>query len=97
VERFVIEYTVSDECTYSCTVTLPIEYKSAEDLIVDFEAAATKAMNLNYFDREFVLGGITFNAGDFFEQDVSSGSEQPKSTYFGPTILTIDEWFAAPR
>lgn len=40
--RLIVEYTESDECTYSCTVTLPVNAESKEQLYLDICAIADK-------------------------------------------------------
>jgi len=40
--KLVIEIHCSDDCTYSYTQTEPVEYKSEEQFLVDFEEWAEK-------------------------------------------------------
>ena len=77
--KLVVRYNVSDGCTFSCDITQPIEYDSAEALIVAFEEAIKEGI------QEFEIGKHTFNACDFI---CESGS------YSLPDIYTLEEWFA---
>lgn len=84
--RLVIEYTVSDGCTYSATNTLPIEYESAEAALIDFESMATELMAKSRETGDFSnlhFGGQEFVVYDFYED----------GKFYAPTILTVDEWF----
>lgn len=42
MERLVIKYTVSDNCTYSCNVVLPIRYSSKQEAKLDFGSTLLK-------------------------------------------------------
>lgn len=77
--RLVIEYIVSDDCTYWSTNTHPVIYESAEAFIVDFEEACRKHLN----DMNFSFAGETFCADDF----IKNNQFEP------PNIMTVDEWF----
>jgi hypothetical protein len=80
--RLVIEYTDSDGCTYSCTMTKPVLYASAEAFAVDFEAWCRANKAVCSFDLKFA--GQGFSPSSFFHEGV----------YYGPDVLTVDEWFA---
>jgi len=79
--RLVIKYTAGDGCSWSCDVVLPVEYESAEQLYVDFEAAARAAYAANVY--AFVVANREFETDCFFD----------RGTYLLPKILTVDEWF----
>lgn len=81
--RLVLEYNDGDGYTYGYTVALPIEYESAEALLVDFDEAMNNA-HKNNDARDINIGGHNFYCGTFFEN----------GKYWPPTIYTIDEWFA---
>jgi hypothetical protein len=81
IMRLILEYSDSDGCTYSCTVTLPVVYESGEALLVDFE----KLCEGNKGD--FMFAGMEFQSHTFFEEGV----------YYAPTVYTVDEWFAAQQ
>jgi hypothetical protein len=103
--RLVLEYTVTDDCTYSFTETVPVEYASPEDLIVDLMDAALAALN-GPGDGTFKLVGRSFNACVFYahvpadkvgeyrnlERTLVSARDC-KYCSVPPTILTLDEWF----
>lgn len=79
--RLVLTYSIGDGCTYHCDEVLPVEYESGEALLVDFEAAARKANGR--LGGDFTFAGHLFSADHFFE----------RGTYYGPEVLTVDEWF----
>lgn len=97
--RLIMQYQDSDDCTYSCTVTLPFIYESAEAALEDFSTvlnATVKAWNdyrndnsvgftVPKCDGYFTFAGHEFTIGDF----ISNGG---KSVYL-PEIYTIDEYF----
>jgi hypothetical protein len=80
--RLVIKYTAGDGCSWSCEDVLPVEYESAEQLYVDFEAAARAAYAANVY--AFVVANREFHTDYFF---------YGAGTYNPPEILTVDEWF----
>jgi len=82
--RLVIRYPVGDGYTWSGEVVLPVEYKSAEALYVDFEEAVRAAQRMGWRGYEFEVAGHEFDADDFLEND----------RYTPPEILTVDEWFS---
>lgn len=80
--QLVIKYTVSDGCTYSCDVTQPVLYESAEAFIVDFENFCHENRIYDIL-KQPVFAGIKWCPDEFFENDI----------YYSPDILTVDEWF----
>jgi hypothetical protein len=90
--RLVVTYVASDGFTYSSDVAEPITYKSAEDAIVDFEAAARES----YLGQgqDFTFGGKQFYAGNFFA--CNHDEDWRLAKYYGPDFLTVDEWFDRP-
>ena len=78
--RLVIKYSVGDGCTFSCTVTTPVIYESAEAFAVEFEEAC-KANRGKYQMR---FAHLDFEPANFLCND----------EYFGPDIMTVDEWFS---
>jgi len=76
--RLIFEYGIGDGYTYGCTVTVPIEYSSAEAAIVDFEELCKGK------SKEFPFAGHPFDPHDFHYDGV----------YYGPSILTLDEWYS---
>ena len=83
--RLIIEYQVGDGYTYSCDVTVPVVYESAEAFIVDFEKFCKDINDAgtgnSLYGDPFV--GQDWIVGDFFEDGV----------YCPPRISTVDEWF----
>lgn len=98
--RLILRFQISDGCTYSCTETLPVEYESAEALLVHFMDAARSARLAN---REFEFLGTTFSPDCFYERvetrRVAGATylEVGKRTYLecAPDVLTLDEFFAS--
>lgn len=86
--RLILRYQVSDGCTYSCTVTMPVEYESAEALAVHFEQAMRDGVEARESETKFL--DQEFYAPNFFWVDTRT----QMTMYGGPDILTIDEWFA---
>jgi hypothetical protein len=90
--KLVIEYDISDGFTCSTTKTRPIQYESAEALVVDFERsvlASTEART-----EEFTIAGVAFsryNHGNFKADN--KNRKKLSFSYSSPRIMTIDEWF----
>ncbi len=90
--KLVLEYGQGDGCTYWAERTIPVEYESAEALIVDLENAAKSAYCSD--EWRFVFAGHTFYASDFFDKN---SFDNKNDDYICPEIMTVDEWFNAPR
>jgi hypothetical protein len=83
--KLVVEYQVGDSYTWTATETLPVIYESGEALAVEFERRVRALKDQNYPDNQFILGGQTFEAQDFWVD----------GEYYAPEIFTVDEWFYA--
>jgi hypothetical protein len=85
--RLVIEYNDSDGCTFSCDVTVPVVYESAEAFAVDFEKFCkeihAKELAGDYSSSLVKFAGKSWGTSYFFEDGV----------YYAPSISTVDEWF----
>jgi hypothetical protein len=81
--RLVLKYIVGDGYTWWGEMVRPVEYESAEALLVDFEAAVRSAQARGWREYRFEFAGHTFDADDFIQGD----------NYVPPEILTVDEWF----
>jgi hypothetical protein len=86
--QLVLQYQDSDGCTYSCEVTLPVIYESAEALMVDFEEAMRAGLLSGA--GEVMFAGFPFYPATFFYRDPATDTQ----VYDTPYIWTIDEWFA---
>lgn len=77
--RLVVEFNVTDGCTFHCRATRPVLYSSAEAFAVEFEEACrtNRGATLNFAGQQFPVDA-------FFEDE----------TYFGPDVWTVDEWFS---
>jgi hypothetical protein len=80
--KLVLIYNVSDGYTFSCVATLPIEYESPEQAIVDFEKAARESRESK--KQNFQFAGFTFDQTEFFYH---------RNEFDNPEFLTIDQWF----
>ena len=101
--RLVFEFTEGDGCTYSATHTSPVEYKSAEALLVHFMEAAEGALRAC---SSFSFFGTDYQSTAFFESVETGYAKHYRGALnfvkvgnqhylpVPPTILTVDEWFA---
>lgn len=87
--RLVIEYGVGDDYTWWATVTVPVEYESAEAFAVEFEAGVKECRQ----DRRssFYFADTEWDSGDFVE------FVEREWKYTAPEIMTVDEWFARTK
>jgi hypothetical protein len=102
--RLVLRYTYGDGFTYSASRTEPIEYESAEVLIVHFMDAATEAMKGSGW---FQFAGGAYAAQHFFElleSPESAAALRPEERLVvggraylivHPHVMTLDEWYAS--
>lgn len=86
--RLVLEYDVTDGFTYDCTVTLPIESESPEAALCELEELVMAAVETNEY---FSFCGYELSHDNFTMRD------DEDLVFMAPRILTLDEWFAAPR
>ena len=87
--RLIVSYQVTDGCTYSADIVVPVVYESAEAFLVDFENAVKSAKE-KY--ASFSLGGQEFDSYRFVEISFDRGSK--KEEIYLPDVYTVDEWFA---
>lgn len=82
--RLVIRVNMTDGYTFFVDTYVPVVYESGEAFLVDFEDFCQK--NQNKFSLEgFEFAGQMWDVSNFFEN----------GKYFAPTVMTVDEWFAA--
>lgn len=86
--KLVVEYQVSDGCTYSFTETVPVEYESAESFIVEFEQLC-KVEKEGRLQSGFLFAGKWFDATNFFEYNWTT----KERVFYPPKVFTVDEWF----
>jgi len=86
--RLIIEFVVSDGCSYSFTETVPVAYESAEAFAVDFEIVCY-ANKQNW--QGFMFANHSWNSSDFFG---GYNMETKSQHYYQPSIFTVDEWFS---
>jgi hypothetical protein len=87
--KCVMFYTDGDGCTYSCDVSLPFEYVSACDALIDFERLCTEAHTNPELRGAFWFAGMEFNSCTFH----SHGLDQ----FYFPEFYSLEEWFDAQR
>lgn len=83
--RLIMEYTVSDGCSYCYDVVTPIEYESEESFILDFESALDKAISAK--KAHFYIVNSTYNVDDHTYYDSSILKKNL------PNISKLDNWF----
>lgn len=89
MEQLVIYFTASDGCSYSYEQSIPVEYESAEQLLVDFDKAMIAWREAHWYER-----GITLVVGHLsFDIDVFQHYDGEDMILEAPEILTLSEWF----
>lgn len=107
--RLVIEYSEGDGYTYCCTNTFPIEYESAEQLLVDIEHACAEYLRREKERQDSRPDIAPGNAADFQEWVEKYPYIQPEmrignrilwlthflegDVFVPPYVYTVDEWF----
>lgn len=94
--RLIVEYSWGEEWVGSWTETIPVEYKSAEAFLCDFDELLEKTRTEG--KREFKLAGYTFELDKFIEVSWDWVGKKSKKQQFKeyktlPNIYTVDEWF----
>lgn len=91
--RLVLQYTVSDDCTYWATVTLPVDHDSPEDFLSSLELLARNASlapNLpGRIPGSFRMRGV--GQPLYYEDFIQKG------VFVAPTIMTLEEWFEGTK
>ena len=90
--KLVIVYNISDESTYNCTITQPLEFESAEALIEAFDRELKKTIipeTPGSFDyhQTFKVAGYIFNSHRFRWFELKKG-KIIKVDYTFPEIYT---------
>jgi len=101
MEKLVVVYQVSDGCTYSSEETVPLEYKSTEELICDFADWTALQIQTAVDSDTYPCGTIWFGNKQFDVQNFVYPIEKPKwdkskGKQYGinlPDIFVLDEWF----
>jgi hypothetical protein len=89
MEQLVIYFTLSNGCSYSFEQSIPVQYESAEKLLVDLDDALNTFKDTDWKERgvDIKVGNLTFNIDVFQQYD---GNEVHHEL---PEILTLQEWF----
>lgn len=104
--KLILNYTVSDGCTYSAEVTYPVEYESAESFYEYFVEGLKAAVREQ---RSFLFSGVEFYTHEFFRfldkdevkqyrakdylRDMLFETEHGVYAFDAPLVLTVEEWF----
>jgi len=84
--QLIIEYEVGDGYTYSCTITEPVVYESAEAFLVDLEDAILNLPEAaSHLFQHIEIGGQRFDAHLFYDDGGRISL---------PDVYTVDEWFS---
>jgi len=87
MKKLVIQWKHGDDCTYSCTLTQPVLYESAEAFLVEFEDAVVQAMHAGV--AEFTFANIIWNTHEFTAFSFIYDCTSPVL----PAVAELDEWF----
>jgi hypothetical protein len=101
MEKIVVVYYVSDECTYSYENVVAVEAESVEAFYVNFEAWVQECIdeavkNDSYPHGTYQVGSHKFEVGDFrsvVEKPLHDKSKGRKWEIDMPEVYTLDEWF----
>lgn len=88
--RLVLFHTWHIEFAASGEITIPINYKSAEALLCDFDAVLEEALKNK--KTKFTIAGHEFKVFLFTEW-LKNKSGKYEECRILPNIYTIDEWF----
>jgi hypothetical protein len=101
MEKLVVVYYVSDECTYCYENVVAVEAESVEAFYVNFEAWVQECIdeaveNDSYPHGTYQVGSYKFEVGDFrsvVEKPSHDKSKGRKWEIDMPEVYTLDEWF----
>jgi len=89
MEQLVICFTSSDECTFAFEQAIPVEYESAEQLLIDAETAL-----IRYNGASCIHHGHTVAVGDLIiDINVFQHHDGDNISFAVPEILSLQEWF----
>jgi hypothetical protein len=99
--KLIIVYTVTDDCTYSNDVIVPLEYASAEAFLIDFDNWAKGCLlkvagTSDYPQGKFTVGNHEFEIENFrylLWKTLGDRSKDRKWEISLPDIYTLEEWF----
>jgi hypothetical protein len=101
MQKIVVVYHVSDECTYSYENVVALDYKSVEDFYVNFEAWVQQcidaAIEIDSYPRgTYKVGSYEFEV-DYFRYAVEKPwhdkSKGRKWIIDMPEVYTLEQWF----
>lgn len=101
MEKIVVVYDISDECTYSFTEVVPLEYSSVEAFICDFadwmnECIQKVAGTASAPRGVFKVGSYEFECDNFRHEKSKPFGDRSKDRKWNidlPEIYTLEEWF----
>lgn len=87
--KFVFEYTATDDFTFSCTESIPFEtdLEDVTEIQLKFISLLETAIKENKFTFDFV--GVNCKVYHYTYDDI----KLKKTCFITPTIFTLDEWF----
>lgn len=85
MQKLILQYQVSDDCTFSVTETVPFYGESVEAALFDLEILWEKPRKDSMgFAKPFNFAGVEFYKSDF----TCDGEFHP------PRIMTVEDWFS---
>lgn len=84
-ERIVVSYSVSDGCTYSCSVVVPLLVESRAAFIDELETHACEYLLATPEERWRAA------TTQFYGMDITDFMEGGE--FYMPTVQSVDEWF----
>jgi hypothetical protein len=101
MEKLVVVYYVSDECTYSYENVVALEAESVENFYVNFESWVQECIdeaveNNSYPHGTYQVGSHKFEVENFryvVEKPFHDKSKGRKWKIDMPEVYTLDEWF----
>lgn len=85
MEKLVMCYTVSDECTYSYDMVIPFDYESLDKAEYDFLITVESTPMHN---SKFEWANHAFDKSDFYYETLKEWK------YRSPTFYALDDWFS---
>jgi hypothetical protein len=101
MEKIVVVYHVSDDCTYCYENVVALEAESVEAFYVNFEAWVQQCIddavkNNSYPHGTYQVGSYEFEVEDFRYVEEKPSHDKSKGRKWNinmPEVYTLDEWF----
>ena len=94
--KLVMEYEMTDGCTYSCKNAVPIEYESEEALIEYIDDLCKKFVSFTDFkERNIAFKDVPKNLHPYnFQDNNDLSSSSAVISFIVPEIYTLEDWWA---